>query len=69
MTKEEREHLGKWIKGSLENGQYRPLKSQYASPMFFKHKTNPDGDETVLRLHTKTPIFYLSFLLIASELL
>jgi hypothetical protein len=50
MTKEEREHLKKWIEGSLENGQYQPSKSQYASPMFFKHETNPDGTKKLCPL-------------------
>jgi hypothetical protein len=41
--KEEREHLKEWIQGSLENGQYRPSKSEHASPLFFKHKLQADG--------------------------
>ena len=49
LTKDEKEHLKKWIQGSLEAGQYRPSKSEYASPMFFKHEPQKDGT-TKLRL-------------------
>jgi hypothetical protein len=43
LTKEEREYLHKWIDELVKSGQYRPSKSPWAAPLFFKHEVDPDG--------------------------
>jgi predicted aspartyl protease len=38
LTRDEKEQLKKWLDEGVKIGQYKPSKSPYASPMFFKHE-------------------------------
>lgn len=40
LTKEEMDQLRRWLDEGVKIGQYKPSKSPYASPMFFKHEPN-----------------------------